>query len=310
MANNHLSSSMQQQQELHNLDGNFRQMIELEDAACRAFAAEQEKIPRAKNNNSKIVFTAASAWRERVAQWCYDVIDHFGENRELAFVAMNILDRYTGFCPSNERIYEMEAMAALFLALRIGGSGNLALSQLVSMSRDGVAEKDIAATGKIMISKLAWDQRLLTPADFVRYYVDAVAQTLSQSVRDSILDSAMYLIELAVFDLVLARKRPSNVAATATIGAINRLDMQLMPDVQARMVQIINAHTTPRFGDLSPLLHRLELICQEVPDNQKSSSVHHPHVIMDDEADDLPQEQSSTNTRILPLVSVPDLTMI
>lgn len=306
-----MSSRIQQPQHAGDIQETFQQMLDIEDTACKAFAAEQEQFQRKTSSASpRIVSPAASAWRERVAQWCYDVIDHLGENRELAYAAMNILDRYSGCTPSSERAYEMEAMSALFLAVRIGGSGNLALHQLVAMSRDGVVEKDIVSTGKRMISALKWDQQILTPADFVRYFVDAVASSFPQNLRDALLDSAMFLIELAVFDAVLARKRPSNIAATAVMAAINRMD-SFMPDVKARLTEIINTHTMERFGDMSPLLCRLELICLEGSDNQKSL---HPHVILDEEVEDLQgmevdHQDVSYAAGVLPVVSQYDLAL-
>jgi hypothetical protein len=111
----------------------------------------------------------------------------------------------------------------------------------------------------------------------------------------------LYLVELSIFDSVLARKRPSNVAAAATIAAINRLDMHL-PETKAQLINAVTTYTTTRFGDLSFLQRRLELTSNEVPDNDQKNI--RPHVVLDDDEYQVP----STATRILPMVSDPDLT--
>jgi len=291
-------------------------MLELEDATCLAFAEEQTRIGYSQScasagSDTPVSCAASCGWRERVAQWFYDLIDHLGENRELAYIAMNILDRYTGCsCPSDERLYEVEAMSALFLAVRIGGSGNLALGQLVSMSRHGrVLEKDIIAMGKSMISTLSWDQRILTPADFVRLYVDNGAPALlTTNTRDSLLDSAMYLVELAVFDLALARKRPSQLAAAATLTAIKRLS-GFHPESKASLISAIAVLAPSRFCDLSALQDRLERISNDDQAERERKS-HLPHVIMDEEDDDevmfCVNDDSSRPSRMLPMVSDPN----
>ena len=34
------------------------------------------------------------AWRQQVAKWCYDVVDHLSLSRSIVHVTMNILERY------------------------------------------------------------------------------------------------------------------------------------------------------------------------------------------------------------------------
>jgi len=292
----------------------FQQMIEMENRTCEALAKEQATIRNPCNSNDDTVVSSSSSvinsWRERVVQWFYDLIDHLGENRELTFIAMNVLDRYTGCCSSsNERLYELQAMSALFLAVRIGGTGNLALSQLVSMSRQpSIQEKDIMAMGKLMIASLMWDQRLLTPADFVRFFVDEMARSTSmtQELHGALMDSSMYLVELAVFDLSLARKRPSNVAAAAVMAATNRLQACHHPEAKADLASSVRYLTSSKFGDLSPLQRRLELLSRQVPDETSDR----PHIILDEHEEDKASVYSSTVLPLLPMVSDSDLTTL
>jgi hypothetical protein len=81
---------------------------------------------------------------------------------------------------------------------------------------------------------------------------------------------------------------------------------------KAQLIRAVTTYTTPRFGDLSFLIRRLELTSNEQvpPDdtNNQQNSIIHPHVILDDKDQDQVQQCSATTTRILPMVSDPDLT--
>ncbi|KAL7575783.1 hypothetical protein ACA910_003111 [Epithemia clementina (nom. ined.)] len=223
-----------------------------------------------------MAFFSAWCWREKVAQWCYDVIDHLGEKRQLAYVAMNILDRFTNHRTTDERRYEIEAMSALFLAVRVAGTGNLSLPQLITMSREEITAKEIIATGKLMISELDWDHHLLTPADFVHALIrDNLSSRLTETVQLSLLDSALYLAELSVFDFVLASKRPSVVGAAAILTAIHQLEA-IGAERKLELAHRVKS-ATARFGDIAALQNRLGLLVNEASDSK------FPHLIMDDD---------------------------
>lgn len=254
------------------------EMMDIEDTTCRAFVMEQERVrSRIKKNKScgDLPLLSAYCWREKVAQWCYDVIDHLGEKRELAYVAMNILDRFNNYRPVDERCYEVEAMSALFLAVRIAGSGNLSLHLLVSMSKENISQRDIIAIGKSMIAELNWDHRLLTPTDFIYVLVGDLSSRLSDPIKVALLDMALYLAELAVFDMVLATKRPSVVGAAATLSAIQRLET-IRAESKVELCQLVKS-TSARFGDITDLEHRMCLLSNEIPG--KTS----PHLILDED---------------------------
>ena len=251
------------------------EMLKIEETICQAFASEQKKLQATIVGCRGVTMLSTQCWRERVAQWCYDIIDHLGEGRELVYVAMNILDRFTNFRPIDERCYEVEAMSALLLAVHVGGSGALTMHQMLSMSREGIRKDDLIVTGKLMISVLNWNHRFLTPADFVHVLVGDISFLLHDCARISLLELSMYLVELAVFDLVLSTKRPSLVAAAATRSAVHLLDV-IKAERKVEVCRRLDA-TTARFGDVAFLQHRFGLIFHETPGD--------PHLIMDEDDD-------------------------
>ena len=95
------------------------------------------------------------AWREKVAMWFYDVVDILDESREVVYIAMNILDRYHVAHPSSAAsdnfAYELTAITALFLAIRMSGSVSLEVQDLLQMSRSGIQGRDVLLTGTEMV---------------------------------------------------------------------------------------------------------------------------------------------------------------
>merc|ERR1712151_708035 len=127
----------------------------------------------------KKYFIQIVAWREKIAQWFYDVVDYMNEPRSIVYVAMNILDRYSAVELQKEEIvvgqtYKIAAMTAIFLAIRVAGSGDLRINDLIRASRGNFGVQDVISTGRSMLDILTWGIRLVTPHDFV----DAILQCL------------------------------------------------------------------------------------------------------------------------------------
>ncbi|KAL7527307.1 hypothetical protein ACHAXR_001892, partial [Thalassiosira sp. AJA248-18] len=58
-------------------------------------------------------------WREKICEWFYGVVDHFDFNREYVSVAMSYLDRYLASRTVNRRVFQLAAMTALYLAIKL-----------------------------------------------------------------------------------------------------------------------------------------------------------------------------------------------
>ena len=52
-------------------------------------------LPAAANGDSSASSSEINEmWREKICEWCYQVVDHFDFNREIVSVAMSYLVRY------------------------------------------------------------------------------------------------------------------------------------------------------------------------------------------------------------------------
>lgn len=216
-----------------------------------------------------------AVWREKVSQWCYDVADHLGESRSTVYVAMNILDRYCANQKEdmNEQRYEISSMAAVFLAVRISGSGNIRLQHLLEMSQGELTAQDIISTGTDMIKVLTWDHKVISPRDFVTAFLDLLPSTIGY---ETLLDSACYLVELAVCDVVLSRCKASDVALAAVMNALvavqaNEVDL---------FAETIKTSTSLNIQDLEGFRNRLHRLYTMSFDSRRQDG---PHLIGDDE---------------------------
>lgn len=238
-------------------------------------------------------------WRERVVQWCYDVADHIGESRSVVYVAMNILDRFgaTQSSEVDERNYEVASMTAFFLAIRIWGSGSLRIEELRSMSRAGINIKEIVAMGTSMVEALTWNHRLVTPLDFVRCFMELLPCE-SDFTSQVIMESACYLIEIAVCDVSLSHCKPSEVAAAAMMNALRACRGSEAASFGSNLRRTFGIN--PDSSTMSSLCARLDGMYSQSADNGQYSS---PHIIEDEDAVAPVHFRRSS---VLPAVSVND----
>jgi len=248
-------------------------------------------------------------WREKVVQWSYDVADHLNEERSVVYVAINILDRYCASKSSSseikmdEKSYEIASLSSIFLAVRIAGSGNLLISELISMSRGGITTQDIISTGTAIVKELCWEYKILAPVDFVKSFL----QLLPSSSSCGILDSASYLTEIAVCDIVLSHSKASFLAIAACLNIL-RSDM---PSAVPAFIKAVH-ETTAIVADcdeIKALCIRLSCVFgrsmdgasqeqgqQHVIINNNESVQNGPHIIEDDYDEDDYENVSSSRT--------------
>jgi hypothetical protein len=220
-------------------------------------------------------------WRERVIAWMYSVVDHLRESRSIVSVAISILDRYAAVVASrnndamDSQRYEVASMTALFLAVRVAGSGNLSVQSLLSMRRHAkIQSEDIVKVGGDMIKLLSWRHRLLTPALFLAKFLALVPEALDRDVGNS----ARYLIEMSVCDAFVSRSKPSNVAVAAILNVL-RADAPEFLDVFVSQVSE-TSKIDALSDDISIIRRRLHNLYSLSYDSRRPDL---PHVVLDGE---------------------------
>jgi len=168
-------------------------------------------------------FLQLLVWREKIAQWFYDVTDYIDEPRAVVYVAMDILDRYSATRMQDDDIfvgknYKIAAMTAIYLAIRVAGKNNLQVADLIRASRGNFGVHDVSATGKSMLQCLTWGIRIVTPHDFVDAILQCLSSKVPEAAKTSLRESAMYLVELSVYDAYFTKMCASKVAMAAMLN--------------------------------------------------------------------------------------------
>ena len=164
--------------------------------------------------------TINELWREKICEWCYQVVDHFDYNREVVSVAMNYLDRYLATRTVNRRIFQLAAMTALYLAIKLFEPGKLKMSSLIDLSRGYFVAEHVATMEDSMLQSLKWYVHPPTSFAFCRDFMRLVSGDIAPRARHDVNELARFMTELSVCDYWFIAKKPSSIALAALINAI------------------------------------------------------------------------------------------
>jgi hypothetical protein len=216
-------------------------------------------------------------WRERVAKWCYDVVDHLGESRSMVYLAMSILDRYFALktandCILSDRRYEAAALTSLFLAIKIRGSQSLEVTDLIRMSRLGISINEIVEVGKDITSCLCFEHHIFTPIEFVHKLTRYLHNSGNVTSTSPVTESAAFYVELSVLDTSCVGLKASEIALASVLNTLNSSDEE-----ESAAIALINSLPEASFSQeqVTQLRSRLSSLRQ----GQTSGNSNEPHVI-------------------------------
>lgn len=213
---------------------------------------EQERISRQNTFGSHDTKKWSSihnpVWRQMVVEWCYHVIDHISADRELVYIAINILDRFlsvhfrtlTSNAKNNtntdgrryltdKRDYETAVMTALLLTLKLQGITSLSIENLVQMSSNSVSSTDILEVAQDIIHSLKWNSQIPTAARFAHVYIQLLSDDIfDEDSKVAIFESTVFQIELSIQDEAFSYAPPSLVAWMAFENALSEVASQLV----------------------------------------------------------------------------------
>jgi hypothetical protein len=175
--------------------------------------------------------------------------------------------------------YEVASLSCIFLAVRIAGSNEVLLSELLEMSRGGINTQDIIRTGTEMIQTLSWEYRIIAPTEFAKNLID-ISKITDQNL---VLDAASYLLELSVLDVVLSHSKACCLAIAAVMNALETSSQSQLERFRdtVRKVTSIDCQS-PEIMDLRRRLS--EIHSRATYEDQVAASAR-PHVIENDEDD-------------------------
>jgi hypothetical protein len=227
------------------------------------------------------------AWRERVAEWFYDVIDHLDVPRETVYLAMNILDRYVAVNSEVQSLdkleYESAAITSLFLAVRVSGAMDLKIPELLQLSRSSAQVRDILSTGTRILETLTWDHLIPTPTDFIKVLLGLLKSSIDSKTAISLFELSAYIVEISVYDQHLCGTPAPKVAFAALLISIKSVDGCTRDrKTFTHFLRMVYDLTGMSYGsaDIKSIYSRLRSIYSQSQDSCSSKS---PHVILDED---------------------------
>jgi hypothetical protein len=167
---------------------------------------------------------AEEAWRRKLCDWCYDVVDTFGTDREIVSIALNYFDRYNTLKKSfrliNMRSFQLLAVTCLFIAHKIYAkrdeeSRKLTIDAFERLSRDMFCRKDIESKEIDVLRTLQWLVNPPTSLTFLFCFLEAIPK------RDchlqAVFEVARYLCEVSVCIASIFLSYKQSVIAYASI---------------------------------------------------------------------------------------------
>jgi Cyclin, N-terminal domain len=205
------------------------------------------------------------AWRRKLCEWCFEVVDHFGMEREVVSVAMNYLDRIVAKTIEEhgddfamaKRQFQLIAVASLYIAVKLHGETDdsemdrrrLNVNVFVELSRGFFQAETLEAMELNILFKLQWHLNPPTPLKFIASFMQLIP---SWSVSDydthepfltvfkAIFDVSMYLTELSVCVSTFTFHSKNSIVAYASIlCAMDALEDTLPMPYDVR-VQFLN----------------------------------------------------------------------
>uniref|UniRef100_A0A7S3Q1W8 Cyclin N-terminal domain-containing protein n=1 Tax=Chaetoceros debilis TaxID=122233 RepID=A0A7S3Q1W8_9STRA len=177
--------------------------------------------------------TNADIWcRSQMVQWCYAVVDFVHFNRETVLSAMQLLDRFVSTNTSKSTInviadrrqYQLAAMTALYLAIKIHEPQTLDISMMVQLGKGAYASSDFYQMEFNMLSALKWHLHGPTATAYLEHLLPLLTLACeSGNDRGHLRNHAQYYIELSTSDYDLVTVSPSKIAVAAIINSLRRL---------------------------------------------------------------------------------------
>ena len=200
----------------------------------------------------------SEAWRRKLCEWCYEVVDHFGFDREAVSIALSFLDRAVAarsegtLTPIAKREFQLLAVTSLYTALKIHGETEdaegprrkLRIDAFVELSRGFFQVDVIERMESTILDSLAWRVNPPTCLKFVAAmlrlcpkWTASENQQPHATVIGGIYDVARYLSELSVCVSAFSFTCKTSVVAYASVlCAIEALQPSLQLSYDARVL--------------------------------------------------------------------------
>lgn len=165
------------------------------------------------------------AWRQRIVEWMYGVVDHCSLRRDSVAIAAYYLDSCVekGLVESRQE-FQLAAMTALQLAIKLYDSTMVKLDSMVKLGRGLFTEHDVVNMERKIVSSLEWRLHPPTSICFLRQFLRLLPASVAPPTRYLIAEVARFIAEISVCLCKFISLPPSMIAYAGMLVAIERID--------------------------------------------------------------------------------------
>lgn len=208
-------------------------LVDVQDVLEHMHVQESQTYRRVdylSQNPSLALKVVDGSWRQRIIEWMYGVIDHCSLRRDSVAVATYYLDLCVakGMIESRQN-FQLAAMTALQLAIKLYDSTMVKLDSLVKLGRGQFKEADVVMMEQKMLKALKWQVHPPTPVCFLRQYLRMLPQSVSPMTRYMLAEVTRFISEISICLYRFVKYAPSSIAFAGLVIAMERVDETLLP---------------------------------------------------------------------------------
>eukprot|EP00585_Thalassiosira_rotula_P003834 CAMPEP_0196159844 /NCGR_PEP_ID=MMETSP0910-20130528/46526_1 /TAXON_ID=49265 /ORGANISM="Thalassiosira rotula, Strain GSO102" /LENGTH=239 /DNA_ID=CAMNT_0041424769 /DNA_START=475 /DNA_END=1194 /DNA_ORIENTATION=- len=178
------------------------------------------------NNAAKISSTSipearsgvCARWREKIVEWKYQVVDRFDLDRELVSISTFYLDRYLSMKYVDEELFQLVAMASIYLAIKIHSPQKVTIRSIASTGNDLITTRHIEAMELSIMKSLDWRLHPPTTVAFLENYFPLLEKEDDE--MTDCLEFSRFLSELSVCAYPFVSAKPSSIAVAAMLYSL------------------------------------------------------------------------------------------
>jgi hypothetical protein len=169
--------------------------------------------------------------REKLASWCFQVIDYCEMNRETVSIAFSYLDRY--LCTSAGKKartvksrFRLACMTCFYTAIKVHERTAMNPAVFMKLSEGSYSQNDFEQMEREIIDALRWKMHPPTPMSFVRCTLDLLPPGyFMKDQLDLLLELAHIQTEAAVTKHEFVTVKASTLAYCAIMNALENLNL-------------------------------------------------------------------------------------
>ncbi|KAL7535812.1 hypothetical protein ACHAXR_006749 [Thalassiosira sp. AJA248-18] len=178
------------------------------------------------STHETLVHSCPPMWREKICEWCFQVVDHCDIDRDVVSTALSYFDRYLS-CHTSvaENMFQLVAMTSLYLAVKLHSTRKISVYSISSLSKGHFRVDQILKCEICIIKSLRWHLNPPTPSIYLNVASPLIDASGNAHTSCEISELARYLLELSVCDGFFSDKKQSSIAYAAIIVAMENLSI-------------------------------------------------------------------------------------